>query len=343
MNTPNHKKTLAKAKQLQEEGVPFVLATVVRRRSPSSANPGDKAVILQDGIAEGWIGGGCAQPIAISQAKKALSTGEPILVRITPDGSEQEEEGVTEFKMTCHSGGTLDIFIDPVIPPPSLLVVGGSPVAVTLAALAESVGFSVIACSPDASRDMFPNVSFLTSFDPSETARLSPMFAAVATQGKRDEAGLEAALASGASYIALVASERKAAKLKEYLKERGHSPKRIDAIRSPAGVEIGAETPQEIALSVLSGIVKARRTENIPVPSHSQADKKPQKSGEPAPTETKKLDSQSTDPICQMAVDVESAEHISTYNGAIFLFCGAGCKKAFDQNPEIYAASSVER
>jgi hypothetical protein len=162
--------------------------------------------------------------------------------------------------MTCHSGGTLDIFLEPFALRPSLLVMGASPAALALAGLAGRAGFDVFAAAPGADADMFPGArQVLDGTDLSGLTCGTPGFVVVATQGKRDESSLEAALATGARYIAFIASERKAAKLRTYLKERGHDSLRVDAVVSPAGVEIGAVTPEEIALSVLAGLVKARR------------------------------------------------------------------------------------
>lgn len=248
---------LDRAAELKAVGKPFALVTVVRAVSPTSAKAGAKAVVEADGVIQGWVGGGCAQPAVIKTAKKVLQEGLARLIRISPTKDGYVEEGITDFGMNCHSGGALDIFIDPVIPRPILLVIGASPAAQALAGLAQRVGFSVIAAFPAADKEMFPDAD--TIIDGFDVAAVIPSFVVVATQGKQDEKGLEAAISIAAPYTAFIASERKADKLKATLKDGGADARRVDAIISPAGVEIEAVTPEEIALSVLAGVVKARR------------------------------------------------------------------------------------
>ena len=227
-------RVVEEAAALKARGEDFALVTVVRCVSPTSAKPGAKAVVMADGEIHGWIGGGCAQPAVIKTVKRALADGQARLIRISPSKGEEVEEGVEDFGMTCHSGGTLDIFIDPVVARPALLVIGASPAAQALVGLARRLGYAVTAAFPGADRETFPEADqLLDGLDMAELP-VRPAFAVVATQGKRDEEGLEAALACGSPYIAFIASERKAAKLKTYLKERGHEPARVDAIAAPA-------------------------------------------------------------------------------------------------------------
>lgn len=324
---------LERAAELKARGVPFVLATVVRCESPTSAKPGAKAIVDAGGAISGWIGGGCTQPAVASVAKKALADGQPRLIRVSPTRSGEPEEGILDFGMTCHSGGTVDIFLEPFGSRPNLLIIGASPAAQSLAGLAAQVGFEVFVSAPGADRDMFPAARQL--FDGTDLAGIScgtPDFVLVATQGKRDEAGLEAALGTGAGYIAFIASDRKAAKLRAYLKERGHDAKRVDEIVSPAGVEIGAVTPEEIALSVLAGLVKARRTLGAPV---SEAEPV-----RPQGASTQQPAASAIDPICGMTVGVATAEFRSEYRGASYYFCCAGCQQRFEKSPERFVAGA---
>jgi xanthine dehydrogenase accessory factor len=264
----------------------------------------------------------------IAAARKALADGQPRLIRISPAKGELAEEGVQDFAMTCHSGGTLDIFLEPFALRPSLLVIGASPIALSLAGLAERTGFDVFAAAPGADAGMFPGArQVLDGTDLSGLTCGTPGFVVVATQGKRDESSLEAALATGARYIAFIASERKAAKLRTYLKERGHDSLRVDAVVSPAGVEIGAVTPEEIAVSVLAGLVKARREgaqAGPAVPDQSPA--------EPS------AEGSAIDPVCGMSVAIATAEFRSEHQGATFYFCCAGCQHSFRKAPEQYLA-----
>jgi len=324
---------LDRANSLKAAGKPFALATVVRCESPTSAKPGAKAIITPEGEIEGWIGGGCAQPAVIKTAKQALQDGQPRLIRISPERSEMAEAGVIDFGMTCHSGGTLDIFIDPVIARPALLIIGASPVAQALSGLARRVGFSVTAAFPGADKELFPEADrVVDGLEGIELASGVPSFVVVSTQGKRDEAGLEAALATGAEYIAFIASERKAQKLKAYLRERGHDGARVDAVTAPAGVAIGAVTPEEIALSVLAGVVQARRrgagavTAVMP-PAKVAAGARAAQAQEPA---------EAIDPVCGMTVATAGAEFRSEHAGKKYYFCCAHCQHSFEKEPQKY-------
>ncbi|OGI63615.1 MAG: hypothetical protein A2W18_14000 [Candidatus Muproteobacteria bacterium RBG_16_60_9] len=319
---------LDRASQLKAAGKAFAIVTVVRSEAPTSAKPGAKAIVHADGTIEGWIGGGCAQPAVLKSVRQSLQEGKPCLIRISPERTDETEAGVIEFGMACHSGGTLDIFIDPVTARPVLLIIGASPTGQVLSTLARQVGFEVHAASADATRDLFPQADrVLDKLD--EIAISTPAFVVIATQGKRDEAGLEAALATGAEYITFIASHRKAVKLKDYLTERGHDRERIDAIIAPAGVMTGAVTPEEIALSVLTGVVQARRAGrgavhkpaanvgqvtvlNVPVPQVAEA----------------------IDPVCGMSVVTATAEHRSEYRGQAYYFCCGHCRVSFDKDPE---------
>jgi xanthine dehydrogenase accessory factor len=331
---------LEHAAELKTRGVPFVLATVVRCESPTSAKPGAKGIVDTEGRISGWIGGGCAQPAVIAAARKALADGQPRLIRISPAKGGLAEEGIQDFSMTCHSGGTLDIFLEPFALRPSLLVIGASPTALALAGLAERTGFDVFAAAPGAGADMFPSArQVLDGTDLSELTCGTPGFVVVATQGKRDEPSLEAALATGARYIACIASERKAAKLRTYLKERGHDSLRVDAVVSPAGVEIGAVTPEEIALSVLAGLVKARREGGgfaAPAPDSAPARKAVQ--ARPAVPDQSLAElaaaGSATDPVCGMSVVIATSEFFAEHHGATIYFCCAGCQHRFQKAPE---------
>ena len=231
------------AHQFQQAQQPYALATVLRVTPPTSSRPGDKAVITPDGTIHGWIGGGCAQPAVIKTVRAALADGVPRTIRISPsaEGSEQLLGDVLAFGMTCHSGGTLELFIDPVLPLTELTVMGDSPVAHALCELAPRVGFSVRAVP--AEFDQAPSGGWVI----------------VATQGRGDLPALRAALEAQARTVWFVASERKGNVLKDSLKASGLSTVAVDAIVAPAGTPIGAQTPEEIALSVLGAVVAARR------------------------------------------------------------------------------------
>ena len=331
---------LERAAELKSRGVPFVLATVVRCESPTSAKPGAKAIVDAQGQITGWIGGGCTQPAVVSVARKALADGQARLIRVSPSKGGEVEEGVLDFGMTCHSGGTLHIFLEPFGSRPSLLILGASPAAQALAGLAERTGFDVFVAAAGADPALFPGArQVLSGSDLAGLECATPDFAVVATQGKRDEPGLEAALASGARHIDFIASERKAGRLREYLKERGHDPQRVDGIVAPAGVDIGAVTPEEIALSVLAGLVRARRQGSAAVgmgaggaPVWHAATGSGHAPGVPPVDST--AAGTATDPVCGMSVVIATAEFRSQYAGQTYYFCCAGCQHRFEKDPE---------
>ena len=255
---------LAHAQRLQQQGEPFCLVSVLRVMAPASARPGDKAVVSAQRIEAGWIGGGCAQPAVLRTVKQALADGRSRLIRITPseEGTERELQDVLEFGMACHSGGTLELFVDPVLPRARLVVVGDSPLAAALAGLAPRVGLPVAVVAKDADAARFADAERVIASDEAAdaTAQVAPgAFVVVATQGRRDLQGLRAALALQARQVFFVASARKATVLKAALVEAGHDRAAVEAIVAPAGEPIGAQTPEEIALAVLATVVAARR------------------------------------------------------------------------------------
>jgi len=258
----------AAAQRLQQQGQPYALVSVVHTEAPASARPGDKALVTVQGIVHGWIGGGCAQPAVLHTVRAALEDGRARLIRIAPAEAEAPRDAqsmlrdAAEFGMSCHSGGTLELFIDPILPPTRLVIIGDSPVAVALAGLAPRVGLPVTVIAKGADGERFPDAGQVIETD--DTAALSGQVAAgafvvVATQGRRDLPGLRAALALNARRIWLVASVRKAQVLRELLIGAQHDPAAVNAIVAPAGAPIGAQTPEEIALSVLAAVVAVRR------------------------------------------------------------------------------------
>lgn len=265
---------LAAAQQLQQQQQPYALVTVLRAQAPASARPGDKALVTAQGFVHGWIGGGCAQPAVLRTVAQALRDGRARMIRIAPaeagapggpgDGRDLHEVlgDVLQFGMSCHSGGTLELFVDPMLPAERLVVIGDSPVAVALAGLASRVGLQVIAVAQGADASRFADAQQVIATDDAGAlaAQVAPgSFVVVATQGRRDVQGLRAALALQARRVWFVASARKAQVLRASLVEAGHDAAAVHAIVAPAGQSIGAQTPEEIALSVLAAVVAARR------------------------------------------------------------------------------------
>jgi len=259
----NSSKVLDIAARTQAAGQACALVTVLRAESPTAARPGDKAVVMADGTIKGWVGGGCAQPAVVKTVRAALDDGRPRIIRIAPsDQGERDLADVLEFGMACHSGGTLELFIDPLLPMPQLVVIGTSPVAVALSRLAPHVGFEVVVAARGAEPSDFLDAGTVLQDDGAETLRSTVRrgaYVVVATQGRRDLAGLKAALSVEAAQVSFVASARKADVLRESLVGAGFEPRAVADIVAPAGYPIQAGTPEEIALSVLAAVVAERR------------------------------------------------------------------------------------
>ncbi|MPZ12136.1 MAG: XdhC /CoxI family-like protein [Kiloniellaceae bacterium] len=253
--------------RLRREAQPYVLATVVRTVAATSAKAGTKAVVTANGEIHGWVGGGCARGAVRRAAVEALESGEARLISVQPQEdldaggvAAGEVRGGVEFhRSACPSGGTLDIFVEPMLPRPQLLVCGASPVARAIADLAGRSGFAVTVAALAEDQDSFPAADQrIAGFElpPDSPAE---RFIVVATQGKRDGEALRAALSAEAPYVAFVGSRRKAASLTARLREQGFPAEKIARLRSPAGLDIGAITPEEIALSIIAEVVELRR------------------------------------------------------------------------------------
>lgn len=303
---------------LAEAGEAFVVATVVRCEPPASARPGAKAVIRVDGSMESWVGGICAQPMVIREAQHALQDGTPRLVRLSPHAGAggRREPGLAEYLMTCHSGGTLEIFVEPVVPAPRLYLVGETPITQTLATLGPLVGFRVerIAATADGS-----GAPALADLAPGRET-----FVVVATMGTADEEALEAALRGPAPYVALVASPRRAEVLRDYLLARGLTADRFAKLKAPAGLDIGAATPEAIALSIMAEIVQVRTAMKATARTlHANAD---------SPVATSQPD-EATDPVCGMSVVIADARFTTEFQQTTYYFCCPHCRAKFEAEP----------
>lgn len=303
---------LAEANDLTEAGEPFALATVVRRVAPASALPGAKAIVRADGSMQGWVGGSCAQPVVVAEAQQALRGGSPRLLRLGHMPGATEADEVVEYPMTCHSGGALEILIEPVLPAARLTLVGDSPIVAALAALAATLGYRL-----DRVADARSLAAIVDTFGPSD-------FVVVATMGVDDEETLAAALRSAAPYVALVASPKRAGVVRETLAVMGITPEDLARLKAPAGLDLGGRAQEEIALSILAEIVQVRAAmptgmmETAPAPSASL---------------------EAIDPVCGMSVIMAGAKHSSEFAGKTWYFCCGGCKARFESDPRHYAAA----
>ncbi len=268
MNRPSD--VIETVSALRAKGEPFAIATVVRTISLTAAKAGAKATILADGtISSGWIGGGCARAAVLRAAMEAIADGKPRLISVAPIdllkdlGVEPGEarDGVEFAKNSCPSQGTMDVFIEPIIPAPELLICGASPVALALADLGRRMGFKIAVSAAPEDIAKFSGLAD-ASHSGFDFGALKPAdrYTMVATQGRGDEAALIAALAVPAHYIGFVGSRKKAEALRAALTKKGIAAGRLSQLRSPAGLDIGAVTPDEIALSILGEIIACRRT-----------------------------------------------------------------------------------
>jgi xanthine dehydrogenase accessory factor len=289
---------LEMADALARARVPFVQATVVRAQRPTSAHAGDTALVRADGVIDGFVGGQCAEASVREYGLKVLSAGEPLLLRIVPEGVgvAADEEGAVTVANPCLSGGSVEIFLEPRVPPPLVVVVGESPIAEALAELGRPLGFAVERGSGDVVLDGAEAI-------------------VVASHGRGEEPALAAALRSGVPYVGLIASRRRGAAVLASL----DLPDEVLArVHTPAGLDIGARTAAEIALSVLAQIVAERRSQPVPPPV----------AAEPATA---------VDPVCGMTVAAVEATLHADVDGVRTWFCGEGCRRAFLADPAAYA------
>ncbi len=284
-------RSIARADELREARVAYVRALVVLAEAPTSAKPGAEAIVLPDGTIEGFVGGSCAESTVRAQGLALLDSGESLLLRITPT-PESDQPGKLVVHNPCLSGGTLEIFMEPILPAPRLVVIGTAPVALALQALAAPLGYVL--------DDDFSGASAVV----------------VASHGRDEEAALTAALEANVAYIGLVASRKRG---EAVIASLGVCVSHTSRIHSPAGLDIGARTPNEVALSIMSEIVSLR----------------PRPSGRPV-SETTTTTHTATDPVCGMSVVmVDSSLHLD-HAGTRVWFCGSGCLRAFAASPEAY-------
>jgi len=299
------------AAELLARREPFAAATVVHADRPTSAKPGAKAIVTLDGRLVGWVGGSCSAPIVIREALGALADGEPRLVEIS-NGPSIPRAGVRHFPMTCHSGGALEIHVEPILPREQLVVVGRTPVARALAALGASLGRHVIVAEGGATHDDFPAAAAVVA-DLRDVRVDERTAIVVATRGDHDEADVEAALATEARYVGLVASRTRGGVIAQMLAASGVPAGVLARLHYPAGLDIGARTDEEIALTILSEILSTR----------AAAGAQPTIAAPP----------DAIDPICGMTVAITAGAINATHDGTTYYFCAEGCRRRFVADP----------
>ncbi len=309
---------LEQADELTRRGQAFALATVVWRQGPSSGQQGSRAIITAEGELRGWIGGACAEPVVIREAQQVIAEGQARLLLLgTPEQfGGAVPEGMTVVPIACQSEGALEVYIEPVLPAPHLVVIGRSPMAHTLAGLAQVLGWRAeLIDGPD-----------FTAARATERSMV-----VVATQGHFDEEAVEQAAAARPAYLGLVGSERRGAALLGYLAERGVPAGQLDRVRVPAGLDLGRTTHQEIAVAILAELVQLRASGAL-APGPAVA-------GRTAASPAAGRNGQSVDPVCGMTVPADASGRPLEHDGITYYFCGGGCRRAFEQDP----AAHLER
>jgi xanthine dehydrogenase accessory factor len=301
---------LERASELARQGQAFALATVVWRQGPSSGQLGSRAIITASGEVHGWIGGACAEPVVIREARQVIAEGEPrlLLLGTSDQFGEAVPEGMTVVPISCQSEGALEVFIEPVQPAPRLVIVGRSPMAHTLAALAGALGWrAALVDGPD-----------FSAADADEHSMV-----VVATQGHGDEEAVEQAVAARPAYLGLVASQRRGTAVLGYLAERGLPADQLDRVKVPAGLDLGQTSHREIAVAILAELVQLRAAGEIAAGGTGI------QAGVAAAAEA-------VDPVCGMSVVADESSYPLQHDGVTYYFCRPGCRRDFEADPAAY-------
>lgn len=302
-----NRELLELAADLSRRHQPFLTATVVWARGPSSGKRGSTAILTPDGTVHGWIGGACAEPVVVRESHAAMTDGKARLLFL---GTEEDiamvenRPDVTTVPISCTSEGALEVFLEPMLPAPHLVAIGGSPAVQTLVSLAETLDWRVDVVDED--------------LDLPEVSQSSAIV--IATQGHYDEPAVEAALRTEAGYIGLVSSSKRAETVLGYLRDRGVDESEVQRVNAPAGIDLGHIAHREIGVSVVADLVKRRAAGEL--------------QGWPLPADKPHV---AIDPVCDMEVEVAKAKWISEHDGETYYFCAPGCKAAFEKAPAEYA------
>lgn len=313
------------ANELTHRGEPFVLATVVWRRAPSSGKEGSTALVTPDRRVRGWLGGACAEPTVIREALKALDEGTPRLLFLGPpeELAARGREGVVTVPIACQSEGALEVYVEPVLPQPHLVVIGRSPAVGALASMAGVLGWRTVVVDDGGLAEDYPGAGkVVTTLDLELAGVTDRSIVVVATQGHYDEAALEAALATPAPYVGLVASRRRAESVVGYLRDRGMPEEGLARVHAPAGLDLGKVAHEEIAVAILAELVRERAAGGLAAAPPAEIPRH-----------------EALDPVCGMTVDVAGAKYSATFEGTTYYFCSAGCLQRFEGDPARFAAA----
>jgi xanthine dehydrogenase accessory factor len=319
---------IEQAAALAERGEPVALATVVWRQGPSSGQVGARAIITASGQVHGWIGGACAEPSVIRQARQVIADGKArlLLLGTTDKFGDAIPDGMTVVPISCQGEGALEVYIEPVRPAPHLVVVGRSPMAHTLADLARALGWRA-------------DLRDWTEFSAADAGERSMVV--VATQGHGDEEAIERAVAAGPAYLGLVASRKRGAAVLGYLAERGVDRERLDTVRVPAGLDLGKTPHAEIAVAILAELVQLRaegdlRGDGSPAAAAARGTEKVPAGAMLARGDDPPEPPRDIDPVCGMTVEVGPGGRPVEHDCGTYYFCSAGCRSAFESNPAAY-------
>jgi xanthine dehydrogenase accessory factor len=312
---------LEEASEMARRGETFALATVVWRQGPSSSQQGARAIITAEGELHGWIGGACAEPAVIRQAREVIAEGTPRLLLLGTPGQfgGAVADGITVVPISCQSEGALEVYIEPVVPAPHLVIVGVSPMAHTLADLARALGW----------RTKLVSGQDFTAADADERSMVI-----VATQGHGDEEAVEQAVAARPAYLGLVGSRRRGAAVLGYLAERGLPRDRLDRVHVPAGLDLGRTTHREIAVAILAELVQLRASGALAGAPPATATPATAAPATAAPLAAGPAEA--TDPVCGMTVPATAASRPLEHGGVTYHFCSAGCRREFEKAPHRY-------
>jgi xanthine dehydrogenase accessory factor len=341
---------------LSRRGEPFALATVVWRRAPSSAQPGNQAIVTAAGKVRGWLSGACADSVVIREARKAMETGEAQLVLL---GSPEElaaraNDGISLVPMQCQSEGAIELFVEPVLPKPHLVLIGRTPMVGTLTALAKTLGWRTVVVDDRGDPEAHPQADqVVTTLDLEAAGVGENSLVVVATQGQYDELAVDKALGSKAAYIGLIASRKRSRGVMDWLRDVDYSEEMLARVKAPAGLDLGSLKHEEIAVGVLAELVQFNAARKPSVVAASS----PSSSSEASPDEASSSEAarneatetptapvpsagdspgDAVDPVCDMLVDIATARFVSEHEGQTYYFCCPACKKKFEADPAKY-------
>lgn len=311
----------------RQNHTPYAHASIVRRKAPSSGKPGDHALITEDGKIHGWIGGGCTRGIVLKEALLSLQDGKPRYVAISKDQLIESYSNTKVYNMTCQSGGQVEVYIEPMLPKPHILIIGQSHIGMALSRLAKAMDYQVTAVMNVADPTVYPEadrVLELTELNDLENYKQA--YILVCSQGEGDVTALLKAIAIDSDYIGFVASRIKGQSVFTDLRQHGITFDQLKKIKTPAGIDIGGKLPEEAAVSILAQIIQLFRqqsdTTSVNVDSGTLSH---------MPNDDFYIN-----PVCKIPVQKSTAKHVLQHNGDSVYFCCDGCKVSFEKEPEKY-------